>query len=393
MGLLSMFGASPETVQRVQQGLLNFGNAFPEIRRQRMEEQAMAEDRDWLKKQRQAQMEAAARAEEQRRQQEQQRAMQDDLLRRAVTPVQPSEANAVSGITGPRPEALSVVGQQRQIDPLEYLRAGFDPKTVEFIANAKNLGRPEVARVLERAGVNGMPESVQLDRFGNPVGSAMPKPVESKILDLGGTKQAYNPYAIKPGQTFQTTMTPEGRDASARGWAGQRLAQERFAFERLQPPKPTAAQERADADKAKAGKQAEQMVSAIDQARGLLAKNPTASGAGALIDWTGRKVGMTSESAKTAAQLETLSGWMVANVPRMEGPQSNFDVENYKVMAAKVGDRTTPVDERLAALDTLEALHRKYAEINGTPLPERKTPKLDTKSLMLEADRIIGIGN
>jgi hypothetical protein len=143
-------------------------------------------------------------------------------------------------------------------------------------------------------------------------------------------------------------------------------------------PKPSAAQERADLEKAKAGRQGEQMMAAIEQARQLLGKNPTASGVGAAVDATGRFFGATSESAKTAAKLETLSGWMVANVPRMEGPQSNFDVENYKTMAAKVGDRTTPIAERLAALSTLEELHRRYADINDTPLPKAPSSAVDT---------------
>jgi hypothetical protein len=48
----------------------------------------------------------------------------------------------------------------------------------------------------------------------------------------------------------------------------------------------------------------------------------------------------------------------------MEGPQSNFDVENYKTMAAKVGNRGVPVAERLAALEAVESIQRKYADMN-----------------------------
>jgi hypothetical protein len=55
---------------------------------------------------------------------------------------------------------------------------------------------------------------------------------------------------------------------------------------------------------------------------------------------------------------------MVANVPRMEGPQSDFDVENYKTMAGKVGNNTIPVAERKAALNTLIGLQEKYKALN-----------------------------
>jgi len=174
-------------------------------------------------------------------------------------------------------------------------------------------------------------------------------------------------------------MSPSEADSSRRGWAGldiQRQAEQRQAeaarLAAVQPPKLTPAQERAEADKIKGSRQAEQMMSAIDQARDLLGAGPTASGIGAGADAVGRFFGRTTDSGKTAAQLETLSGWMVANVPRMEGPQSNFDIQNYQIMAAKVGDRSVPVAERTAALETLESLHRKYADINGTPLPPPK---------------------
>jgi hypothetical protein len=104
----------------------------------------------------------------------------------------------------------------------------------------------------------------------------------------------------------------------------------------------------------------------IREARELFKKGPTASGLGAAIDAGAGLIGMSTPGADAAAQLDTLSGWMVSNVPRMEGPQSNFDVQNYKTMAAMVGDRTKPLSQRLAALDTLERLQQKYSHLNGS---------------------------
>jgi hypothetical protein len=53
----------------------------------------------------------------------------------------------------------------------------------------------------------------------------------------------------------------------------------------------------------------------------------------------------------------------------MEGPQSNFDVQVYTTMAGKVGDRTVPVRERLAALDELRKLQTKYKSLNQGAAP------------------------
>jgi hypothetical protein len=112
------------------------------------------------------------------------------------------------------------------------------------------------------------------------------------------------------------------------------------------------------------------MVSSIADARSILdAGRATGSGIGNLVDAAARLFGQTTVGAQDAARLETLSGWLVANVPRMEGPQSNFDVQAYMTMAGKIGDRTVPIPERKAALVEVERLQRKYADINGTPMP------------------------
>lgn len=123
----------------------------------------------------------------------------------------------------------------------------------------------------------------------------------------------------------------------------------------------------------KAEKISKNLLANIEQARSLLPK-ATGSGVGALVDAGGRFIGVSTEQSKASSQLETLAGWMISNVPRMEGPQSNFDVENYKTMAAKVGNSSTPIAERLAALDVLEQLQLKYSEINKAGLNPNGAP-------------------
>jgi len=133
----------------------------------------------------------------------------------------------------------------------------------------------------------------------------------------------------------------------------------------VRPPR-TAAEERAATEAETRARTGQQMLSVMGQARELLTKgNPTGSGIGSVLDAAGRAVGVSTPGAQTAAQLEAMSGWLVANVPRMEGPQSDKDVENYKTMAGKIGMRDVPVAERLAALKSVEELQRKYAGINS----------------------------
>lgn len=128
-----------------------------------------------------------------------------------------------------------------------------------------------------------------------------------------------------------------------------------------------------DTEKQKASKLYGQITSVAQQAMRLLEANPTGSGVGALADSALNFIGQPTKSGNVAQSLETISGWMTANVPRMEGPQSNIDILNYQTMAGRVGDRTLPVEARKAALREAIALQNKYAELNGSK-PQEAQP-------------------
>lgn len=100
--------------------------------------------------------------------------------------------------------------------------------------------------------------------------------------------------------------------------------------------------------------------SIIAEAESLLAQGPTSSGIGAGMDMAGRLIGYAPPGAREAAQLEAVGGALVAKMPRMEGPQSDFDVQNYRAMAGQVGDKTLPIATRKAALDEVKRLWAKY---------------------------------
>lgn len=101
---------------------------------------------------------------------------------------------------------------------------------------------------------------------------------------------------------------------------------------------------------------AKKFLSIADQADSLLKSGPTSSGFGSMVDKGASFFGATPKGAVAAQQLKAIGGWLVANVPRMEGPQSNFDVDNYKIMAANVANDSLPVDQRAAALNTIKRM-------------------------------------
>lgn len=111
-GLLS----SPRPLGGIPAGLLNYGGAM-----QQAKQQAAAEE---MRKMQLAQM---ALQQRQNQQQVDQADRDRALLQKAFSTVRPIEANAASGIAGPRPDALGVVGQQPPFDPRQFIAAGGTP--------------------------------------------------------------------------------------------------------------------------------------------------------------------------------------------------------------------------------------------------------------------------
>lgn len=96
-----------------------------------------------------------------------------------------------------------------------------------------------------------------------------------------------------------------------------------------------------------------------------LIPNATGSIAGVGLDYIARGAGVTTKGAEATAKLKALGGQLVMMMPRMEGPQSDKDVALYREMAGNVASATTPRKLRLAALDSIEALNKKYADQNN----------------------------
>lgn len=108
---------------------------------------------------------------------------------------------------------------------------------------------------------------------------------------------------------------------------------------------------------------AESMIDTAMKAKAVLPL-ATGSGVGALRDVGKRFVGASDEQTQANETLDLYAGWLTSNVPRMEGPQSDKDTLMYREMAARVGDRSRPVNDRMVAIDNMIALQQKYAQYN-----------------------------
>lgn len=194
----------------------------------------------------------------------------------------------------------------------------------------------------------------------------------SQIMNLGGTQQVYDPLTGGVSSVFQVTPKPEdmpefkGAQEAAKTAAGQGLPYGAMPMTPRQVKeeegKGSAAAAQYGSDIKKAA-QANQSLSILDKAEALLPQ-ATGSWLGTGLSAAKAAVGKSDITTQTNEQLKLLSGWLVSNVPRMEGPQSNFDVQNYQKMAADLGNSMKPVGDRLAALQGLRSLQEKYAALN-----------------------------
>ena len=113
-------------------------------------------------------------------------------------------------------------------------------------------------------------------------------------------------------------------------------------------------------------KRAQNVLSLTQQAEQILSNGKaTGSGIGSLLDTGASWFGVSTEGAQSTAQLSTIAGQLVSNMPRMEGPQSDKDVQMYKQMAGDLSNASLPVATRIAALRQMQALNEKYLN-NGT---------------------------
>jgi hypothetical protein len=99
----------------------------------------------------------------------------------------------------------------------------------------------------------------------------------------------------------------------------------------------------------------------------------TGSGTGAIRDKLSAFFGHATEGAQATAQLLPLQAAIMLRQPRMEGPQSDRDVELYRQAAGQIGDPSVPAATKKAALKTIRALNEQY---KGGQSDSGKTPRV-----------------
>lgn len=183
----------------------------------------------------------------------------------------------------------------------------------------------------------------------------------SQIIDRGDAQLVLDPVTGKPGQVIAKGVSPD-QQPELKGEQARAAAEAQAAVER-----DTTAQKKTTA--------ADDTLNTIAEAEKYLNDATGSYGGAAKTFVTSRVLGESTDASKANAQLKVISGKLVSAMPRMEGPQSDKDVQLYKEMAANIADPSIPAEDKKAALDALKGLQAKYASQNqpAPATPAKKT--------------------
>lgn len=141
----------------------------------------------------------------------------------------------------PEQDGVPFVSQGVKVDQPSMRTRGFDvqralelqmtPEQIQKYYELSNLGRQEVARTVEGM-ENGRPVTLQYDKYGQPVGRGVEQWKAPVQVNRGDRVDFVSPVTMQQQGTFGINMSPSERDASARGWAGNNLAQQRLAMDK-----------------------------------------------------------------------------------------------------------------------------------------------------------------
>lgn len=79
-----------------------------------------------------------------------------------------------------------------------------------------------------------------------------------------------------------------------------------------------------------------------------------------IVTGTGEIFGISGPSSQADAQLKIIGAKATSKVPRFEGPQSDKDTALYMAAAGDLGNANVPIQTRLAAIQTMIDLNKKY---------------------------------
>jgi len=263
---------------------------------------------------------------------------------RGVAGVAPDLESAYAkaiGARSPQGQALApMLAKQLMREPKFEKIEQYDPKTGNTMVGMIDVNSPNPESTYRPVGVS-KPALTQKDIIdfrdrGINVGGGAPSGVPMAGVQTGGqvTGDAKYMPANLPTYQYDPTLPP----------AENRKLQAEFAK-----------------DIQKNVKNARDAYGSIKAVAEILRTNEPSSGlAENIITGTREIFGRGGKQSQQDAKLKVLGQKLVQQVPRFEGPQSDKDVASYQAAAGDIGNANRPIAARLAALETLVELNKKY---------------------------------
>lgn len=246
-----------------------------------------------------------------------------------------------------------------------------EQKNWEF---AQSLPEEQRAQFFARAGGGGMPATVQEWQFFSQLDpESQARFLEMKrnpqIMNLGGSMAVRAPgggvgesYTVSPKITDMPSFQAAQAQATEQAKAGVK-----------QQADTTAKLSKAEVDSG--------TIDALVSEADSLLNDATGSTVGAGVAAAKQAFGISDKATQANARLKVIEGQLVSKVPRFEGPQSDADRLLYQQMAGRAADPTVPVEDRRAALKTMQKMARQAA---GKGQAERKVKKYNPATGRIE---------
>lgn len=275
---------APRAMQGLSSGLLGYTQSMQQSRQQQAVEEM-----------RKMQMQQMALQYQQALKSQQQSDLDRALTQKAFSPVRPIEANEASGIAGPRPAALGVVGQQPQFDPRQFVSSGGSLQGAAGAAQLLAKQQPKLSKLEPMRGPDG--QLVNVAVFEDGTTKVLPYGVRPEMVfqDLGGRVAAIDKNAVPSGMTFGKSQTPDGAASNAVAWANVGNARDRLAFDKTQARSAVTYQQDADGNF---------VALPTHTDGGAVRAAAVAAPGGGLQPLQGKGAGMTEDQAKA-------TGWLV----------------------------------------------------------------------------------
>lgn len=237
------------------------------------------------------------------------------------------------------------------------------PNSYHLTGQAIDLGRPteeQKPRIRAWAEANGYEI---IDKYNDGHWHLEPKPGMARQQQQGA-----NPFVSRPEEQSAYLNEQAKQAAQLQFLPQQKAIETQAAIDQAggSAEARALAEARAERESIAATKSvdADRTLMLLEQAKTLIPLS-TGSGAGSLLDAGAAMFGRSTDGAKAIAALQTIAGQLTSSMPRMQGPQSDKDVQLYRQMAGDLANPNLPRETRMAALAQIEALNRKYANRGG----------------------------